>query len=241
MFKHKAILIIHGFAGGTYDIENLANYLELNKKFDVFFFTLPGHDVKDKRKATSKEWIKESEKQINYLINNGYKNIYLVGHSMGGVIATHLAKKYKEVKKIVLAAPAFTSMASKKEGGVINALFKIPELVKVYSYNEILTRVNKLPVSAEKEFMELIETYKNDIYDIKVPVMFVHGTKDQVVPPTSSEIIFNKINNNHKKIVLVNDYYHDIFKGRKNDIICCEIEKFLKEKNFMIKEEKIEL
>ena len=31
MIFRKAILIIHGFAGGTYDEENLANYLELNK------------------------------------------------------------------------------------------------------------------------------------------------------------------------------------------------------------------
>ena len=27
----------------------------------------------------------------------GYSKIYLIGHSMGGVIATHLARKYKEV------------------------------------------------------------------------------------------------------------------------------------------------
>ena len=50
MFK-KAVLIIHGFAGGTYDEENLANYLELDKNYKVFQFTLPGHD-KNLSKAT---------------------------------------------------------------------------------------------------------------------------------------------------------------------------------------------
>ena len=39
LFK-KAVLIIHGFAGGTYDQEDLANYLELNRIFDVYQFTL---------------------------------------------------------------------------------------------------------------------------------------------------------------------------------------------------------
>ena len=34
MMFRSAVLIIHGFAGGTYDQEDLANYLELNKKFD---------------------------------------------------------------------------------------------------------------------------------------------------------------------------------------------------------------
>ena len=241
MFRRKAVLIIHGLAGGTYDEEPLANYLQMNRKFDVFAFTLPGHDVKDKRKATMDAWMKESERQLETLINAGYKKIYLVGHSMGGVIATHLAKEYKEVKKIVLVAPAFTSIASKEEGGLITALFKIPDLVKAYSYNELLTRINKLPFSAEKEFFKLIETYRNDIYSITIPTMFVHGTNDQVVPVKSSIDIFGKLDNNSKIILLIKDYYHDVFKGNKVESINKEIRDFLVKRNSKIKIEKIDL
>ena len=240
MFKNKAVLIIHGLAGGTYDEEYLANYLELERHFDVFSFTLPGHDVKDRRKATCEEWMNESENQLKFLLKNGYKKIYLVGHSMGGVIATHLAKEHKEVKKLVLVAPAFTSFASKEEGGVFKALFKIPELIKTYSYNEFITRINKLPITAEKEFFKLVETYKNDIDYIDMPVMFVHGKKDQMVPVESSKELFEKMNIK-KRLVLINDYYHDVFKGDKKEDICKVIKKFLKDKKFKINNEKIEL
>ena len=241
MFKNKAILIIHGFAGGTYDEEYLANYLELQKKFDVFIFTLPGHDVKDKRRATCDEWIKESENQLKRLIKNKYKNIYLVGHSMGGVIATHLAKKYKQVKKLVLVAPAFTSLASKEEGGLLSAIMKLPDIIKAYSYNEFFTRVNKLPLRAEKEFFKLIDKYKKEIYDVNIPIMFVHGTSDQIVPYKSSERIYNTMNNKKKVFLTINDYYHDVFKGKKVDDICFYIERFLKHRKFMIKKEKLEI
>ena len=242
MFRHKAILIIHGLAGGTYDEEYLANYLELKRDYDVFSFTLPGHDVKDRRKATCEEWMSASEKQINYLIKHNYKKIYLVGHSMGGVIATHLAKEHKEVKKLVLVAAAFTSFASKEEGGVFNALVKIPDLIKTYSYNELMTRLNKLPIiSAEKEFFELIEKYKDDINDINIPTMFVHGKSNQMVPASSSEKLYENMTNNKKKLLLIDNYYHDVFKGEKVEDICFEIKKFLKTYNFRIKDEKIEL
>lgn len=241
MFKNKAILIIHGFAGGTYDEEYLANYLELNKHFDVFIFTLPGHDVKDKRKATCEEWMKESEKQLKRLIRKKYKKIYLVGHSMGGVIATHLAKKYKEVKKLVLVAPAFTSLASKEEGGLLSIVLKIPDIIKAYSYNELATRVTKLPLRSEKEFFKLIDTYKNDINDIEIPIMFVHGTSDQLVPFKSSERLYNNLKINKKIFLVINDYYHDVFKGKKVDDICFYIERFLKNRKHQIKSEKIEL
>ena len=241
MFKNKAILIIHGFAGGTYDEEYLANYLELNKKFDVFFFTLPGHDVKDKRKATCEEWINESERQLKRLIRKKYKNIYLIGHSMGGVIASHLAKKYSQVKKVVLVAPSFTSLASKEEGGVLSAILKLPDIIKAYSYNELLTRVGKLPLRSEKEFFKLIDNYKDDVNGINVPIMFVHGTKDQLVPYKSSEKIFNSMNTNKKVFLTINDYYHDVFKGEKVDNICYYIERFLKMKKYRKKIEKIEI
>ena len=44
MLFRKAILLIHGFAGGNYDYDTLGNDLQLYYDFDVYTFTLPGHD-----------------------------------------------------------------------------------------------------------------------------------------------------------------------------------------------------
>ena len=106
MFFKKAVLVIHGFAGGVYDEEKLINYLQLNKSFDVFSYTLPGHE-KNLSKVNYEDWMDKSIEQVEWLIQNNYKTIYVIGHSMGGVIASFLATKYKQIKKIVLAAPAF--------------------------------------------------------------------------------------------------------------------------------------
>jgi carboxylesterase len=107
MLRKKAILLIHGFAGGAYDYGNLPNDLEFVNNYKVFTYTLPGHDKAIINKVTKDDWIKMSEMQIEKIIKHGYKEIYVIGHSMGGVIAAYLASKYKEVKKLVLAAPAF--------------------------------------------------------------------------------------------------------------------------------------
>ena len=112
-FRKKAILMIHGFVGGPYDFGNLHNELQTYKKFDVFTFTLPAHEKFVVSDVKYTEWIDESKRQIEFLINNGYKEIYLIGHSMGGVIAAHLASHYPQVKKLVLAAPAFKYLSFK--------------------------------------------------------------------------------------------------------------------------------
>ena len=108
MFNNRiAVLFIHGFVGGNYDYANFPNELEVRKKFDVFTFTLPGHDKIIVKNVKFEEWISSAEEQINFLLAHNYHTIYVIGHSMGGVIATHLASKYKEIKKLVLVAPAF--------------------------------------------------------------------------------------------------------------------------------------
>ena len=82
MLRKKAILLIHGFAGGAYDYGNLPNDLEFVNNYKVFTYTLPGHDKAIINKVTKDDWIKMSEMQIEKIIKHGYKEIYVIGHSM---------------------------------------------------------------------------------------------------------------------------------------------------------------
>ena len=155
----KAVLIIHGFAGGTYDEENLANYLQLNNAFDVYQFTLPGHR-NNLNKVKYDEWISCSEQQVDWLLKNGYNKIYLIGHSMGGVIATYIASKYKEVKKLVLGAPAYNVFGLNVEKiNIFSSIKELPKLIKVYGTDEVVSRVLKVNPDAIKEFLSLVKKY----------------------------------------------------------------------------------
>lgn len=228
MLFRKAILIVHGFAGGTYDQEDLANYLELNKKFDVYQYTLPGHR-KNLSKATSKEWIKSSEDMIEWLINNGYHKIYVIGHSMGGVIATYLASKYKEVKKLVLAAPAFHYLQVKEKNLNITASLKaIPKVVKIYGADEVVSRMLKLNIVAMKEFMTLVRDYYDTPKDVTCPTLIIQGKNDNLVPLTSAEYVYNTLKSEKKKIIYIDNLTHDVFRGDNPEEIFRLIENFLK-------------
>lgn len=227
LFK-KAILIIHGFAGGTYDEEELANYLELNINFDVFQFTLPGHD-KNLSKVEHQTWISASEEKIRWLIKNGYSNIYLIGHSMGGVIATYLASKYKEVKKLVLAAPSFHYLNVINNDLNISELIKMsPKVFKDYGGNEVISRLLKLNISAIKEFMHLVKHYYDYPKYVTCKTLIIHGNNDNIVPISSSEYVFNNLKTNNKEIVYLDGETHDIFRGSKKQEIFKLIEKFLR-------------
>lgn len=229
MFFKKAVLIVHGFAGGVYDQEYLSNYLELNWQFDVFTFTLPGHDRTSIGNKDYKSWIDKSEEQVKYLLDNGYKNIYVIGHSMGGVIATYLASKYSCIKKLVLVAPAFSCFAfENNKFNFIKGLKKLPGLSKQYTFEEIFHRIVKMPAPAIKSFMTLIETYHDTPSKVSCPTLIVQGLDDKVVPKDSSEYAFDNLNTNNKKLYYVNGITHDVFRSDKTKEISYIVFKFLK-------------
>lgn len=222
----KAVLIIHGFAGSTYDEELLARYLQLEWSFDVFTYTLPGHEHNLFMHTKYETWILESKKQVEYLIKQGYKNIYVIGHSMGGVIACFLATQYKEIKKLVLAAPAFKYIYN-KEDKLTTTIKKGQMLIKDYGYDEVLRRALKSSISGAREFMKLVRNYYDTPKDITVPILLLQGLNDNLVPKESSLYVYNSVKGD-KKIVFINGVNHDIFHSEKMDSINNEIKKFLK-------------
>ena len=222
----KAILIIHGFAGGTYDQEELANFLEKNSKFDVYTFTLPGHEKRSFRTVKYEEWIDAAEKQLKKLISYGYKDIYLIGHSMGGVIATYLSTKYRCIKKLVLVAPSFKYFVS-DELTTIDKLKNSIDALKNHEADEVLTRFLKLPLTSLNEFIKLVAEYKDCYLKIKVPTMVLHGTIDTIVPIENSKELYESIPVLAKKIMYLDDISHDVFE-EVDEKVLQEIEWFLK-------------
>lgn len=226
----KAILVIHGFAGGVYDQEYLTHRLELVSNYDVFTFTLPGHDGDFKHKITYKDWIKKVDSEMQFLINNGYKTIYVIGHSMGGVLASYAASKYKEVKKLVLVAPAFRISGYEQEKININtALTATPKIFEEYGAKLVANRLLKLPANCYLEFFKIVKELQDTPKNIKIPTLIFRGNKDFIVPQEAVEHVYNEIENRHKKIVLLDKTTHDVFREKLKEEATDLIKSFFKD------------
>lgn len=233
----KAILLIHGFAGGNYDYNSLGNDLQLYRDFDVYTFTLPGHDKTIINHVKSDDWINAAEKQIEILIKRGYKTIYVVGHSMGGVIAAHIANKYPQVKKLVLASPAFRYFTFKDDKlDVIKSLEQTPSLFKDYKPEDVISRILKIPFATTMEFMKLVKEHANDIKGVSCPTLVLWGNKDKIVPRDSAMYVYKNIKSTSVTLYEINDVTHDTFRNSRYDEVYNIIYKFLREHNLPKKE-----
>ncbi len=234
-FKKKAILFIHGFVGGIYDFGDLPNMLQTNKKFDVFTLTLPGHDLTIVKGYKYTDWIHEVERQMLFLINNGYKEIYVIGHSMGGVIASYIAGMYPQVKKLVLAAPAF-GFFSFKEGnldikGFNDTLKNLGNSLGVNSKEVVMSRIIKTPLNTMLEFTKLVNEYHDSVTKVDCDTLIIHGTKDDIVPEDAIKYVHENLNSKVNILYNIKDVNHNCFREKRSDEVCELIINFLKNKS----------
>ncbi|WP_313502028.1 alpha/beta hydrolase family protein [Kaistella carnis] len=92
MFEHKPFLVI---------ADDLAKKGIATLRLDDRGI---GGSEKGKEGATSEDFATDINSAVNYLVKNGYKNIGLIGHSEGGMIAPMVADMNKNVKFLVLLA-----------------------------------------------------------------------------------------------------------------------------------------
>ena len=77
------ILMIHGFTGSEADDQYLYKNL-VKSGYEVHNFRLKGHEGKFISNVTADEWYEQAEGELKKLIEKGYGEIILYGHSMGG-------------------------------------------------------------------------------------------------------------------------------------------------------------
>lgn len=218
----KAILIIHGFTGNLYDNEYLMNYLEYERNFDVYAKTLPGHNRDRFCRAKYTDWLKFVDNEVSYLASLGYKTIYVIGHSMGGILASYVASCHKEVKKLVLINAAFKYINLKQNKiDIINN--------KDFSnYNHLLEKLLRTSLMFFIEFTKLVKKYKYVLEEVTCDTLVLQSTADEIIPFETGSEIYEKLGSEKKCLTTLNDCSHVALIGKRKEEISEYIKLYLK-------------
>ena len=225
------VYLIHGFSNTTYEIKELAEFLA-NNGFHTIANNLPGHgtNINECNKVKYKDWIDKVTQDVAMLASTSEK-IYVIGCSMGAVLALYLASifplngcivggtvlKFNNPFTVNYVVPLLHGII-KKSNKPINYLPNI----KFYGYEAY-------PLTALNEFRKLIKVVMKKISKITIPTLIIHSNADRMSVKENLEIVKNAIKSKQKKILIVEKSHHNLFDENPDQtIIFKEVLSFIK-------------
>ncbi len=205
---------IHGFGvRKTVEFDHLKAYFEA-KGHEVI--TVDVFDQGNEADVDPLVWIQRTREPLETLIHQNRK-VWLVGFSMGGVIASILASEYP-VERVVLLAPAFEylSLQTVKNvaEGAVRSIIKKPKPGN--------PDFAPLPDSFSFVFRSVVALGKDSISKVNCPVLFVHGSQDEVIPLRSSQNAYAKVTHDQKLHLVIEGVMHRIMDDEfhNQDVFC---------------------
>lgn len=199
------VLIIHGFTATLASVNALHQPLK-ELGIPVCMPQLAGHGAQSPealRGVTWEAWMADAVRAFQELRVEA-EHVIVIGHSMGALIALHLAFRYKgQVDSLVLVAPAIKLASLLAPGRPF--YFAAPIVSRIVKKWELKTDFTEMrtegcaphyawvPTDAIVSFFELIERSLLLLGDIDIPVFILHNRKESTVLPESATILYDKI------------------------------------------------
>jgi len=211
--KLPVLYCVHGFGvRRSVEFDPLKTYFEAQGHKVV---TVELFDQVNETEPDPAIWIERAQEGLESLLTQKRK-VWLVGFSMGGVIASHLASIYP-VERVVLLAPAFeyiTIQTVKNAAeGVARSIIKKPKVDP--------SKFAPLPDNYTNVFRSIIANGKDSITKITTPVLFIHGSADETIPVRSSENAYAKVPHQDKMLLVIQGVPHRLLddQWRNQDIL----------------------
>jgi len=187
----NGILLIHGLFDSPYGMQQLSTFF-LNRCFVVNIILLPGHGTipGDLVQVRYQDWIKATDFGIEKLAEKA-KNIYLVGYSLGGLIAINEALDHPGAfKALILFAPVLKIKSSL--AWLIAPLHSlslyIPRLQWwEYKSDSSVVRYESIPINAPYQTKLLIDLVHDKLksHFITLPIFVLYSDVDETVDARS--------------------------------------------------------
>lgn len=225
--NNRALFLIHGFASSPAVFRFLLP--ELTHYQYLYAPCLPGHgtSIKEFSKSSFKDWLQHTMQSLEMVFNK-YDKVDVMGLSLGGLIACHLAQQFP-ISNLYLLAPA---LALKRNLSLTLNTAKIAKNLGFFSiYNrggQIFTSpeqelsYRQIPLNAIIEILESIQSFQ--VSNWTHPTTLFLGQHDLVIDNLAVEKKLNHLSTlktlileNSGHVLPIENDYHLILENIKHN------------------------
>ena len=235
--RRVGVLFLHGFMGSPLSSRPLAEHLA-DRGLTVRCPLLPGHGhYPDKLASGSRKlWLAEAEEAFAAARAES-DELFLIAHSMGNILAAHVALKFGGVRSIVMLAPV-CDVPDKRLRYVKYARFFMPwyyphkskresmqHLVRERvldfdptidfddpAFQATLPQISRVPIKGMHEMVSTIDYGRSLWPRLDLPVHIFAGEEDSAAPPDNARQIFAALPNADKELTIYPHTGHEMMR-----------------------------
>ncbi len=248
--KPKAVLlIVHGLAEHSGRYANLVNCF-LPKGYAIYGYDHRGHGKSEGLRCYTDRFSDYGDDLKTFFdmvrSENEAMKIFLVGHSMGGTIATAYAVHHQhELAGLLLSGASMTVSSSvpptliavarvlsavlPKMGTMVldaSAISRDQAVVDTY-VNDPLVYRGKIRARTGAELIKIWQELPAQMAEINLPILIMHGTADKLSSPEGSELLHERVSSKDKTLKLYDGFYHEIFNEPGREHVFADMETWL--------------
>lgn len=224
-----AILLLHSFTSHTRDMKKVATVLH-EKGYTCYVPLYRGHGYIPEQllQYNVDDWWDDVVNAHQFLMNEGYQRISVIGLSIGGIFTLKLAQLKKLEQIIVLSVPVEKGPEQLKQRIIDYAYnYKKVEGKPELQISNELEIFNDMPLDSFIEFQKFIKATMQHLDKISIPIAIFYGERDDDLYAQSAEILCNNVNSDVKRMRGFEKSKHLITLGKEQDEINKEIINFL--------------
>ena len=243
------LLVVHGLAEHSGRYGNVVNFF-VPKGYAVYAPDHRGHGRSGGQRAYVERFTDylEDLKTFFNMVRGWHpdRKIFMVGHSMGGTIGLTYALRHQEeldglalsgatvrvgesISPLTVAVGKLIALLLPKMGTVVldaSAISRDPAVVAAYDNDPLVFR-GKIPARMGAELIRTMETLPNQVSQLRLPILIMHGTADRLGDPQGSQWLFDAVGSADKTLKLYEGYYHEIFNEPEHERVLADVEAWL--------------
>lgn len=237
------VIIVHGIG------EHSGRYLHVKNVLNKAGYNVVRYDQRGHGKSTyALGKLKSFHQMIDDLklivedVKLDSKKVFLLGHSMGGLVVNLYAAKYGDVSGIISSGAATKTPKNAKilkyigfwylrwlkvgTKNVVEGLSRDKEVAIKYENDPLV--LNKFSISLIGEmFIKGAKYLHKNLNKINVPILYLHGEKDPIVPASNSKFMYQNISVNDKELIIYEGALHEIYNETNKEEVISDTIKWL--------------
>lgn len=227
--ERGVLVLTHGLKDHSSRYADFAHALN-GAGYAVYAFDLPGHGLSAGHRVDIllfDDYVMDLDVFLHRVQADEHVPVFVMGHSMGGAIATLEEITYHpDIRGLILSGAALDPGVSSFEIGltkVTAALFpdfdvfnldlddfsRDPEVVKAAKHDPLVYQ-GAAPAHMAVQLVSGIQRIQSSMEQVTAPLLVLAGKADRVVPPRGSQALYARARSKDKTLTLYGNMFHDL-------------------------------